>query len=397
MNIFLVCNKSPYPPKEGGPIAMNAIIQGLVDAGHSVKVLAINTNKYKIAPEEIPDDFRRNTKIELEYIDLSIKPFDAFLNLFTGRSYHVQRFISAAFESRLIEILKSEKFDIIQFETLYITPYINTIRKYSKAKIVLRAHNIEHLIWNRVARATRNPFKKLYVNHLAKTLRKYELTSLDRFDGIATITAKDGKFLKQFTKTPIISISFGINLKTLPEPSSDYEFPSLFHIGSMNWIPNIEGIKWFIEKVWPPVSEKYPDLKFYLAGREMPEWLLNIQDPNIIVPGEVDDAYAFINSKAIMIVPLLSGSGIRIKIIEGMALGKAIISTKIGAEGIQCVNGESILFAESPDDYVEAISRCVESARFTSKLGSNARHLISSQHNNEKIIKRLVKFYQEIL
>ncbi|MBE9480552.1 MAG: glycosyl transferase family 1, partial [Bacteroidetes bacterium] len=144
MKILMLCNKSPYPPKEGGPIAMNMIIEGLIDANHQVKVLAINTNKYFTNINEIPEEYRKKTNIEAVYIDLSIKPLDAFLNLFTNKSYHVQRFISKNFENKLIEILKNESFDIIQLETLFITPYIETIRKYSKAKIVLRAHNIEH-------------------------------------------------------------------------------------------------------------------------------------------------------------------------------------------------------------------------------------------------------------
>ena len=146
MKILLLCNKSPYPPKEGGPIAMNSIIEGLINANNQVKVLAINTNKYFTDIEKIPSDYRKKTNIEAVYIDLSIKPLDAFFNLFTNKSYHVERFITKDFENKLIEILKNEKFDIIQFETLYITPYIKTISKYSKAKIVLRSHNIEHLI-----------------------------------------------------------------------------------------------------------------------------------------------------------------------------------------------------------------------------------------------------------
>lgn len=397
MKVFLICNKSPYPPKEGGPIAMNAIIQGLLDAGHEVKVLAINTNKYNIRIDEIPEQYRNNTRIDLVYIDLSIKLVDAFFNLFSTKSYHVQRFISKSFENKLTEILTNNTFDVIQFETLYIAPYIEIIRKYSDAKIVLRAHNIEHLIWERVAAASKNPLKKLYLNHLSRTLKNYELSKLGSFDGIATITKKDGDLLKRYTSTPVTDISFGINTDMIPEPSTDFEFPSLFHIGSMNWIPNEEGIRWFIEHVWEKVHVKFPALKFYLAGREMPEWLLNLNKPNIVVVGEVEDAYRFISSKAIMIVPLLSGSGIRIKIIEGMVLGKAIISTKIGAEGIQCTHGEDIYLAESPDDYLHAISKCIDSPEHTGLIGKNARSLIMNKHNNRKIIDRLIHFYQEIL
>jgi len=399
MKVLVLCNKSPYPPKEGGPIAMNAIIEGLVNSGHQVKVLAINSNKYGVDVKDIPENYRHKTRIETVYIDLSIKPVDAFFNLFTGKSYHVERFISKAFRERLIEILSNETFDIVQMETLFISPYIETIRKYSKAKIILRAHNIEHLIWERVSQITTNPLKKFYLKHLAKTLKKYEMDVLSAFDGICTITGKDGEyFRKQGCRVPMIAIPFGIDMEKIKEnPGIEAEFPSLFHIGAMNWMPNEEGVKWFLEKVWPSVSQANPDLKFYIAGREMPAWLNQIQLPNVVVVGEVADAFDFMYSKAIEVVPLFSGSGIRIKIIEGMAAARAIISTTIGAEGINVSDGKNILLADDPEAFALAVQRCVDDEQFTQTLGENARNLIRKEHSNREIISRMTDFYHTII
>jgi len=398
MNILLICNKSPYPPKEGGPIAMNTIVEGLVDSGHKTKILAVNSFKYSVDINSIPDDYKEKTQIEGIFLDLRIKPLDAFLNLFTSKSYHVQRFISKEFEDKVIEILSKNKYDIIQLETLYIAPYIETIRKHSNAKVILRAHNIEHLIWDRITKTTKNPIKKFYLSHLSKTLKKYELESLDKFDGIATITKTDAEFFKKTgTKTPIVDIPFGINLNKFQLSDAEYEFPSLFHIGSMNWMPNEEGIDWFLKKVWDLVNEKMPDLKFYLAGREMPDWLLNNKKTNVEVVGEVENAQDFINSKAIMIVPLFSGSGIRIKIIEGMALAKTIISTKLGAEGIHYEDNKNILIANSPEEYVDQIEKCIKSKELCETIGVNARKLIEEEYDNKKIIGKLVDFYEKII
>ncbi len=398
MNILILCNKSPYPPKEGGPIAMNAIITGLSEAGHKVKVLAINSNKYGVDVKDIPQEYRKMTDIETVYIDLSIKPLDAFLNLFTGKSYHVQRFISNDFRERLVDILQKQKFDIIQLETLYISPYIDDIRKHSDARIVLRSHNIEHLIWQRVATITGNPLKKLYLKHLAATLKKYELGVLEKFDGIATITAKDGGYFKKMGCTvPMIAIPFGIDMRRIKEnPGIEAEWPSLFHIGAMNWMPNEEGAKWFLDEVWPKLHRRYPGLKFYLAGREMPDWLKNTRLPNVEVVGEVEDAFEFIYSKAIEVVPLFSGSGIRIKIIEGMAAERAIVSTTIGAEGINVTHGKNILLADDPETFFEAVSKCVEDEAFCKTLGQNAKELIVKDHSNADLIRQLVRFYGEI-
>jgi len=399
MKILILCNKSPYPPKEGGPIAMNAIIEGLCQAGHQVKVLAINSNKYSVDVNDIPESYRKKTNIETVYIDLSIKPLDAFINLFTGRSYHIERFISEALQNKLIEILNRDDYDVVQFEMLHMSPYFDIIRKHSKAKIVLRSHNIEHLIWERVASITSNPLKKIYLKHLAKTLKNYELKMMNQYDGIATITKNDGETMRELgCRIPLVDIPFGIDISTLKEnPGIEAEFPTLFHLGAMNWMPNEEGIRWFLAEVWPKVTKAFPDLRLYLAGRHMPDWIYNTKIRNIVVTGEVFDAFDFMYSKAIEIVPLFSGSGIRIKIIEGMAAKKAIISTSIGAEGINVESGKNIMIANTPDDFVEAIKTLVNDKQLCIELGENAHKLIEEDHDNSKLIQRLENFYRKII
>jgi len=168
----------------------------------------------------------------------------------------------------------------------------------------------------------------------------------------------------------------------------------LFHIGSMNWFPNEEGILWFLSKVWPLINQEIPDLKLYLAGREMPEWLKNLDSKGVNVIGEVPDALEFMLQHAVMVVPLFSGSGIRIKIIEAMASGRAVISTGIGAEGINVKHGENILIANTVEDFLEMIKK-VQDAEFRRKIGLNARDLIMNEHNNALLMKRLKTFYLE--
>lgn len=376
---------------------MNQLIEGLADAGHDVKVLAINTNKYSVNPRDIPSAYRQKTNIELVYVNLAFKPIPAFINLFSNKSYHVERFITKNFEKKLIEVLEKNTFDIVQIETLFQSPYINTIRKYSDAKIVLRAHNIEHLIWKRVAENQKNPLKKFYIAHLAGTLENYEKNVINDFDGIVPITKKDAEFFNSLTEKPVLPLPFGVDTKKIkPHNDTDSEL-ALFHIGSMNWMPNEEGIKWFIDEVWPEVETQLPDVKLYLAGREMPEWLNKLNKKNIVVVGEVDDAHEFISSKAISMAPLFSGSGIRIKIIESMALARAVISTTIGAEGINITNAENIIIADNKDDYFEAIKMLFAEPAKVEELGRKARLLIEEEHNTEKIISKLEAFYRQIL
>lgn len=164
----------------------------------------------------------------------------------------------------------------------------------------------------------------------------------------------------------------------------------------MNWMPNEEGIYWFLSNVWEKVSKRNPDLQLNLAGRNMPKWLLKLKKKNVNVIGEVPDAKEFVKNNDIAIVPLLSGSGIRIKIIESMAMGKTVVTTMVGAEGIQYSEYENIIIADSPAKMVEVICKIVNDPNEAQRIGWNARRLVEDVYDNKKIIDRLLVFYDEI-
>ena len=396
MKILLLCNKPPYPASEGGPMAMNSIITGLLEAGHQVKVLAVNNEKYNVTEADIPDDYRKKTDIELFDVDLRVRPLKALLNLFTKKSYHVERFISKEFKSRLAELLEKEHFDVVQLEMLFMAPYVETIRQHSKAMIVLRAHNVEHKIWERIAKETKFFLKRWYINHLASTLRDYELSALETVDGIAAITRKDAAYFRKYCSKPVIDVPYGVYPEEFTPKSEIEGKPKFYHIGSMNWMPNEEGIRWFIEEVLPKTVEKVPDFVYHLAGRNMPEWLTALKNPYVNVVGEVPDAKAFVAENDVAIVPLLAGSGIRIKIIESMAMGKTVITTRVGAEGILYDEEVNLIIAENIAKMVEAIRAINENPQIAVKIGQAARKLVEETYDNRKIIARLLMFYEQI-
>lgn len=375
---------------------MNSIVTGLLNAGHQVKIMAVNSKKFNVTLEDIPEDYKQKTGIELIDVDLRVRPFQAFKNLFTNKSYHVERFISKNFNNRLIEVLKEDIYDVVQLETLYMAPYIDTIRKYTKARIVLRAHNVEHLIWERIAKGTRFFLKRAYIKHLAKTLKNYELSVISKVDGIAAITRKDAAVFRKYCAASTIDIPYGVYPDEF-KPSYTIEGkPSFYHIGSMNWMPNVEGIKWFIENCMDAVTAKVPDFVFHLAGRHMPEWLMVMKNEHVDVVGEVPDAKAFVADHNVAIVPLLSGSGIRIKIIESMALGKTVITTMVGAEGILYTENVNIIIAENKAQVAEAIRRINENPAMAEEIGRAARKLVEDVYDNRKITERLLMFYEQI-
>ena len=392
MKILQLCYKPPYPSVDGGTLAMNSITRGLLDAGHSVKVLSVCSDKHPVDRNVIEDGYRQATGFEAVYIDLSIHPLDAAVALLCGESYNVKRFISKDFDSKLTEILCSDTFDIVHIESIFLTPYVATIRRHSNAPVVLRAHNIEHRIWRQMALGTRNPLKRWYLKKLALTLRHYETEHLNDYNGIACITDADAKAMRQLgCRKAIVDIPFGIDVE--PIDNVDAEPFTLFHIGSMDWRPNEEGVRWFLDKVWPLLHSELPRWRLFLAGRRMPKDLMELDTDGVTVVGEVPDAAYFIASKQINIVPLLAGSGIRVKIIEAMAQGKTVITTTVGATGIDYADGHNILIADAPEQFVAQLRRCTDDPDLCRTIGRNARALILERYSNQALIKRLTDFY----
>lgn len=396
MKVLQICNKPPYPPVDGGTMAMNSITQGLLREGCDVKVLAVETDKHPADMAKIPEDYRDRTRFEAEYIDLGIKPFEAAVAMLCGESYHVRRYRSEAFAKRLRSILEQEEFDVIHMESPFLTPYLPLIRSLSKAKVVLRAHNVENIIWKRVAESTPHGLRRWYLKHLSLTLRAYELEHINDYDGVVCITRNDADYFKQNgCRRPVTAIPFGVEpeecLGVTVEPAS------LFHIGAMDWMPNRESIEWLLDEVWPVVHREVPQAHLYLAGRKMPERWMHAAIDGVSVVGEVPDAGYFIAGKQINVVPLRSGSGIRVKIIEAMAAGKAVVTTSVGAQGIEYTDGENLLIADTPEQFARQIKRLVEDQDYCVKVGEAAARLVAEQYDVKTLTDRLLRFYEEIL
>ncbi len=394
MRILQLCHKVPYPPTDGGSLAMNQITQSLIKHGFAVKVIALAPSGNESVIERIPESYIRETEFEAFPVDTRIKPWPAFRNIFTRESYNVSRFYSTKVVQRLRELFQKEKFDIIQLEGLFLTPYIPVIRENTGSPLLFRSHNIEHYIWERMARATSHPFKKLYLQFLARRLKAYEMKTVHQVDGLVAISPVDMNFFKKNGYAqPGVTIPFGIDTDSFKPKDLVVNKDTVFHIGSMDWRPNKEGIKWFLEEVWPLVIKLNPRLKFVLAGKNIPETFYQYAAPTVSVVGEVPDAAEFINSHELMVVPLKSGGGMRIKIIEGMAAGKAIVSTSIGAEGINCRHNEHILLADTPEEMADSIIHCFQNREIIRKIGNQAHLFATEQHNIKPIIDKLISFY----
>lgn len=394
MRILQLCHKPPCPPKDGGCIAMNILTKGLLKAGCTVKVLSIHTHKHDFEPQHLDKSYLTETAIESVFVDTRINLVDAFSNLITQDSYNVSRFFSPDYDKVLTRVLNGQTYDVVLLESLFMTPYIDTIRRHSKAQVILRSHNLEYIIWERVAKGSKNPAKKTYLKLLAKQLKLHEMNVFKEVDGIVAISSSDDlKYKKMGFKGKLITIPFSIDSEKMTFTPFKAN-KQLFHLGSMDWMPNVEGVEWFLNEIWPGVIKKNPAIELWIAGREMSSELRLRKDKNLHVLGAVNDAYSFMKEHGIMIVPLLSAGGIRVKIIEGMALGVPIVSTTIGAEGIGCIHNENILIANTPKEFADAIERLMSSPELGKRIAENARKLVEEQFDNAMLTKNLLTFFE---
>lgn len=400
MKVLQLCHKIPYPLHDGGAYSLYNNAIGLINVGVDVKVLAINTPRNWIDINEIPDDFKKKARFECSIVNTRINPIKAFVNLLSGRSYFVERFWSESWNSKLIQVLKDEEFDIIQLEHVYICLYVKTIRKYSNAKVILRPQNVENEVWSRLLKGSINPLKKIFLRIATNRLRKFEIQVAQEVDGIIAISGKDAETFRAYApKTALVIVPIGFDFSKINSYNTNKQFenfPVFYHLGSMDWFPNFQGIKWFIEEVIPYVKNEYPEFVFRIAGKKMPQWFLKQQGNNLIVDREVKESLIYHGNKAVMIVPLLSGSGLRAKIVEGMALGKTIISTAIGAEGIPYTDQENILIANTKEDFAIQIKKCRDSKEFCQKIGRNAQLLAIENYDCNKTAISIMGFYQKL-
>lgn len=377
---------------------MHNLTKGLLQLGHTVKVLCISTPKQPLLLDQVPADHAEQTRMEGVFVDTTVNIVDAFTDLITADNYNISRFFSPDMDIRLIRLLSEEQFDVVQLESLFMTPYIPTIRRYTTARIVLRSHNLEHVIQDRIATGERNIIKRPYRRFLANQLKAYEMEVLERVDGVAAISPSDAEhFLEHCSSTPVTTIPFGVDpMEYTVDTQPRTKKPEFFHLGSMDWLPNEEGVRWLLNSVWPKVIKKRPDARLNLAGNKMPKDLMEASFDGVRIRGRVKDAQAYMAAGDIMVVPLFSAGGMRVKIIEGMAMGKAIIATPIGAEGIAHTDGKNILLARTIPEFTDAILRLLDDPERAAAMGQEARKLVITKYANEHIVRDLVAFYKRL-
>lgn len=396
LRVLILLNRIPYPLNDGGAIGAYNFVKGYAEAGCTVTMLAMNTSKHFVDEATIVKVFSKYATGKTVYIDNKIKPIPAFKNLFKKESYIIERFISKGYENTLIAMLQQHEYDVVHIDGLPPAAYIDVVRQHSKAKVSMRAHNVEHVIWQRIAEMEGNPLKKIYVGIQAKRLKEFELEAIRKCDLVMAISKEDEDTIKAAIPNAVTRVvPAGMDISPAVV-NTNYNPLDLCFIGSFDWMPNLQGIDWFMKEVWADLVKQYPSIKLNIAGKQMPAHIHALKSANLNPVGEVPDAKQFILQHGLMVVPIVSGSGIRIKILEGMALGKTIIATPIAAEGLGLTHGENILIAETAAEFAACIEKCRSDEAYCKQIGKNAHRYALDNYLNQNIFAGLIQYYRNM-
>ena len=397
LKILLLSNKVPYPANDGSSIAIKMMIDGLLANDAEVSLLSLNTLKHYKSAAAIAAEQPQKLHFEAVTANTNIHPSGALINLLNGQPYHVSRFSTKAFEKVLIEKLQAHTFDLIQVEGLAMMVYLDTLKKYSRAPISLRAHNVEYLIWERHLQGLSDYFRKQYLQIQVNRLRKFEESMVRQVDFIVPITPVDEEELLQLNpQAHSMVIPCGINPEELKPQAVEPDY-DVTYLASFDWPPNVQGVEWFLEKVWPIIIRKRPATTFALGGRDLPASIANRHLTGVTVVGPVQSMPDFISRGRVVAIPLLAGSGMRIKIVENMALGKAMVSTPVGAEGIELKDSANILLADNPAAFAQNIIDLLENPEKRQSVATAARSNVEEHYNTFRLGRQLLDFYQKYL
>ena len=394
MKILVIGNRFPWPLHDGGALATFQMLKAMAFEGHEVSYFSLNTQKHFVDEKTLFERFSFCKYYSFQ-INTDITPWKAFLNLLSNRSFHLQRYENTLANEQLSNLLQNENFDFVQIEGLYSAGFLSTLRTNFKGHISYRAHNFECQIWERLATETSNFLKKMYLNIQAKRLKREEVAFLKCVDSIVAIAPSDLNTFNDLTIVPTHLYLPGLNLGL--EVDLELQPFKLFHIGSMEWMANVQGVEWFLQKVWPIVKSAYPQLEFHLAGKALNKSDSRFFQSGVYNHGEVDNAQSFMLTHGICVVPVVAGSGIRMKLIEAMSLGIPCVTTKIGVQGIDVESHVHVEIADSHKEFANSIITMIQQWHETIKMGVRGKEYMMEHHNLQNNTRELLMFYSKMI
>ncbi len=290
----------------------------------------------------------------------------------------VLNYTSQRIKEDLARLLENGNFDSVQIEGMHLVEYIGLIRKLSpQTRIVADWHNIESEIMWRYAETAGNPLRKLMARRTAPLIERAENRLLRTADAHTVVSGRDReKLLLRCPEANITLVPNGVDVDYYSATTQVENPREILFVGSMDYHANVEAVTWFVSKVWPILKASIPDLAFRIVGRDPAAEVLALAAPDVLVTGTVEDIRPFYARAAATVVPLRVGGGTRLKILESMAAGVPVVSTRLGAEGIDVRDGSDIVLADSPAELADGLRRVVTDRELSERLKREGHALV---------------------
>jgi glycosyltransferase involved in cell wall biosynthesis len=394
LRVLVLDEGIPYPPNAGKSTRTWNLLRRLASR-HSICILCYGH------PNAAGTLEARDVGIDLRLVEPRANPegwrlyLRLFLNLFSVFPFPVTKHYSRAFQTKFDELLNKDSWDLIQCEW---TPYARFITLTPKVPVLMATHNVESQIWARRARHAGNPFAKVFFRSQEWKMRRFEQRALLRASAATVVTSLELSTLRNWGVTNINLVPNGVDLESCsPAPEAEAEDELLF-LASLDWYPNLDALGYFVKNILPTVRARRPSVHLRIVGRKPAKSVIEQYSclPGIDFVGEVSDVRSYVHRATVIIVPLRIGGGSRIKILEALAAGKAVISTTIGAEGLDVISGEHLLIADSPEEFAGGVEELLVSTRLRRLLGDNGRKLVTDRYGWDQIANRLESVWYDI-
>jgi polysaccharide biosynthesis protein PslH len=394
LRVLVLDEEIPYPPNAGKRIRTWNLLKRLAQrhtisllcygSPHTPEVGAIQEAGIELSLVEPPlDQTSRNLYASL------------FVNLFSLHPFSVTKHYSARFQKKLDQLLEDRSWDLIQCEW---TPFARFIPPACHVPVLVTTHNVESEILARRAHHTQNPIGKMFFQLQEWKMRRFEQQALRRASAVTAVTTRDAETIRGWGIKSIRLVPNGVDLNAYYVNSDAESDNEILVLGSLDWYPNVDALNYFIEDIFPIVRACRPDARLRIVGRRPSERLKNrcSNIASVIFVGEVEDTNTYLGRAAVVVVPLRIGGGSRLKILEAMAAGKAIVSTSIGAEGLEVVSEEHLMIADSPVEFASRVEQLLASKTERHRLGAQGRGLVEERYGWAEIASYLEESWYNV-
>jgi glycosyltransferase involved in cell wall biosynthesis len=302
---------------------------------------------------------------------------ELLLNLVSPLPYFVAKYRSPRMRDAIEQRIARGDFDVVVCD--FLTPALNLPPRLDCATVLFQ-HNVEAMIWKRHYMVQQNPLKRAYLYGQWRKSVAYERAACSRFDQVVAVSAEDREVIqREYGVDTVTAIPTGVDTEYFrPRGTGERDPANLVFTGSMDWLPNEDAIRFFLDAIFPRIKHAVPEATLTVVGRDPYPALVERarRDPSLVVTGRVDDVRPYMERAAAYVIPLRIGGGTRLKVYEAMAMGKPIVSTTVGAEGLPVHDGEELLLADQPKEFANAVIRVLRDRAYADALANRAAAMV---------------------